>query len=122
MRTSLGKPKWLAPAVADAIPYLKDLAPVGLFQVRDPDEFRRRYCERLGRIGVERIERRFHELIDANDGKPLVLLCFERHRQDCHRGDFAAWWEERTGEVVPEFHASLLTPEPPVDPQGCLPL
>jgi hypothetical protein len=41
-------------------------------------------------------------LVRISLGRPLVLLCFERDRGDCHRGDFAGCWHERTGEVVPE--------------------
>jgi hypothetical protein len=61
------------------------------------------YRERLDQIGVDRIEQRFREVSAEHGGRPLVLLCFERDRGDCHRGTFAGWWQERTDEVVPEW-------------------
>jgi len=103
IRISLGKPRWLNPRVAAAMPYIEELAPAGLFHVEDDAEFDRRYRDRLDGFGVELLERRFAEVAQANGGRPLVLLCFERDRRDCHRGMFAQWWLEQTGEIVPEF-------------------
>lgn len=113
VRISLGKPRWASRGVANAMPYIEELAPRGMFHVDDPSEFRRLYRERLDGFGPELLVRRFRELADAHDGLPLlplVLLCFERDRRDCHRGDFAEWWQERTGQAVPEFT------DPPVAP------
>lgn len=36
------------------------------------------------------------------DPHKLVLLCFEKDRLQCHRGDFARWYEAQTGTAVPE--------------------
>jgi rubrerythrin len=35
----------------------------------------------------------------------MVLLCYENvvKGERCHRRMFAAWWEKRTGEEVPEL-------------------
>ena len=106
VRTSLGLPKWLPDTGARSYEYMVELAPVGgLFHVEDPAEFRAGYRERLDSVGVERIERRFQGIAQQHDGRPLVLLCFENDPRDCHRGDFAGWWLERTGELVAEFRS-----------------
>lgn len=110
VRISLGKPKWLAPRIASEFPYIPELAPAGGFNIKDAAEFRNFYWERLDRFGVERIEQKFAELLARSEGRPLVLLCYERKREDCHRYDFAVWWERQTGERVPEFDAQ--EPEP----------
>jgi hypothetical protein len=103
VRISLGRPRWAHAARTAAIPYISELAPVGHLFDLDGPEFDRAYQERLDQIGVDRIEQRFREVTAAYGGRPHVLLCFERDRGDCHRGTFATWWRERTGEVIPEF-------------------
>jgi hypothetical protein len=85
------------------MPYISELAPVGHLFDLDGAEFDHAYRERLDHIGVDRLERRFREVAAAHSCRPLVLLCFERARAEWHRGTFAAWWMERTGEVVREF-------------------
>ena len=103
VRISVGRPRWAHPARTAAIPYISELAPVGhLFDLAGP-EFDRAYRARLDQIGVDRIERRFRNVAAAHGGRPLILLCFERDRADCHRGTFAMWWRERTGEVIREL-------------------
>ena len=102
VRISLGLPKWKLPyELAGAI---HELMPMGIFGIKDYDEFHRRYFARLDAIGVNTIRvnlRRFENL-----GKPVVLLCFEDVRKNwCHRNMFASWWERHTGEVIPELQA-----------------
>ena len=40
-------------------------------------------------------------------GRDVVLLCYEDVRKGesdwCHRTIFADWWQEKTGEVIPEL-------------------
>lgn len=103
VRTSLGRPRWVHPARTAAIPYISELAPIGRLFALDGLEFKWRYRERLDGFRVAQLERRFREIAEAHGGLPLVLLCFEVDRRDCHRGDFADWWHERTGEAVPEL-------------------
>jgi hypothetical protein len=104
VRTSLGPPKWIAPARARAYSYVAELAPAGgLFDIDDVHEFRSRYRERLDGFGADVLEGRFLQIAEAHGGKPLILLCFEVSPSDCHRGVFAEWWLERTGETVSEF-------------------
>lgn len=115
VRISVGKPKWLHPAVASAFPYIAELAPQGCFHLKADDAFRGCYLKRLADFGAERIERRFQTLRDRTGGLPLVLLCYENHPSQCHRGDFAEWWLKQTGELVPEF-APRTTRDRPAPP------
>ena len=87
-------------------PLLAALAPWGLLDVDDRDEFERRYVARLERHGVDAIRARLAELAAAHGAEGLVLLCFESVQagQWCHRRMFASW-EHRTGEHVPELTA-----------------
>lgn len=66
------------------------------------DEFRRRYWEYLDGVGVENIRDLFAAIADHSGEKKIVLMCFEKSVGDCHRGDFAMWWTEKTGEAVTE--------------------
>lgn len=95
---SLGKPKWPLPyEIAAEVDALK---PFGLLQLAG-DEFDEAYRRRLDHIGVDTIRAALAE-IAAEHGGPLVLLCWERPGEHCHRRTWAAWWEDRTGETVPE--------------------
>ena len=77
VRISLGTPKWKLGYNLDA--EMPDLMPI-LSQLQ-----------------------RFESL-----GKDVVLLCYEDIRKGpddwCHRRTFADWWQQRTGEVIPELY------------------
>lgn len=72
-----------------------------LFGIEDANAFELAYRAHLDRIGVAAIDARFQAIAAEHSG-PLVLLCFEQNRADCHRSTFARWWLELTGEPVPE--------------------
>jgi hypothetical protein len=103
VRISVGWPRWRG-ARTSGIPYIEELAPCGLLHLDSGPEFERLYRAQLDDVGVPRLEQRFREV--AENGLPLALLCFERERSTCHRGVFSAWWQERTGEAVPEWEAT----------------
>lgn len=66
-------------------------------------QFREAYWAGLDKLGVEFLHEMFQMIAaDANDNR-LVLLCFEKDKKDCHRGDFAIWWTRRTGELIKEL-------------------
>jgi len=85
-----------------------EITPYGLVGERatelKPDEWEARYLARLERHGVERIRARFTDVFETYGRRPLVLLCWEAQPTDCHRGMFARWWQEQTGQHVPEAH------------------
>lgn len=107
VQISNGRPKWRIPyRLVESIPEMYPRwdtmkLPVG--------RFREIYWAGLDRLGVDWFRRRFKGISDAHDGRPVVLLCFEKDTEDCHRGDFAIWWRRETGEVVEEA-----TLEPPL--------
>ena len=83
------------------------LAPPGYaFRLGDWDEFRRKYRHHLYRTTVPRMRHAFAEIAERHPGKTLVLCCFEARIEDCHRGLWAEWWHEQTGEHVPEVRPS----------------
>jgi hypothetical protein len=95
-----------------------ELKPWGLFHVNDRPEFERRYRERLDQVGVDRIRKRLRRIAEKYSGRPLVLLCYESvdgPDEWCHRRTFAEWWEDRTGEPVPEVGGDRPLPWPDVD-------
>ena len=101
---TIGKPKWDAQYRNGERPvYLRELAPWGLLQVDDDEEFTSKYLERLDRIGADVLAERFAAVSDAHDRRGLALLCFERAGDPCHRRTFATWWVRQTGQPVPEL-------------------
>jgi hypothetical protein len=104
VRTTVGTPRF--PLRYELDEFVRQLAPWGLFgKELSDDEFTVLYRERLEKIGVDVLRAEFEAIAARNDGKRLVLLCFEDvlAGQPCHRRTFAAWWAERTGQVVPEL-------------------
>jgi hypothetical protein len=74
--------------------------------------FEEAYRAKLERVGVEWLSEKFAELERAHPDRELVLLCFERPGEVCHRRMFAAWWHEQTGEVVEELGGQRVTQLP----------
>jgi hypothetical protein len=107
VQTSLSAPKdWTGPPLES----LKRLGPWGQREESDLAVFTPKYRESLERRhSVEKLRARMREISDAHGGERLVLLCFEPvHVKGCwcHRRVFADWWEEKTGEPVPELAGS----------------
>jgi hypothetical protein len=102
VRTSLGTPRFMPES--EGFPYVRQLAPAGLWGIDDRAEFARRYRARLDAIGVEAIYGKLAEVAGRFPGEPLALLCFEDvdAGQPCHRRLFAAWWLERTTQTIEE--------------------
>lgn len=101
IRISLARPKYRTSIESDD--RLSALTPHPSYFRASPEEFDRRYLAQLDRVGVERLRRQFQAL---DDGRPLILLCFEWHPSsgaDCHRRRFAEYWELHTGQIIPEI-------------------
>jgi hypothetical protein len=79
------------------------------FALRDDAAFEKSYLVDLEGIGVDRIGAVLGKIGDEEGGEALALLCFEdvHAGQVCHRRMFAAWWEQRTGQEVPELQFSV---------------
>jgi uncharacterized protein YeaO (DUF488 family) len=73
------------------------------------DEFEADYIAKLDDFGPDMIRERLESLAVELGNAKLVLLCFENvhEGQQCHRRTFARWFEERTGQPVPELRAEL---------------
>lgn len=66
------------------------------------EKFQEGYWADLDKIGIDALDDVFTQLSEQTGEKRLVLLCFEKTQAQCHRGDFARWWERETGITVPE--------------------
>ena len=116
VRTSLGLPRFIKGA--KEWPYASHLAPYGLRDIEDLDEFSKRYALRLDGLGRDHIEKQLREIWEGQDSAswipgnqtaklPLVLLCFEDIRGKlCHRTLFATWWANQTGELLGECNTA----------------
>lgn len=104
VRISVGSPRWnVGYNISGAI---SELMPKGIFGKfdNDPAGFEVEYRKRLECVGVEYIRKLIssYELL----GRDVVLLCYEDVRKPtdwCHRTIFAKWWQEKTGEIIPEL-------------------
>jgi len=101
VRITLGKPpRWFAHEHEE----IRLLAPPPrVFRLKDDAASKAAYGQHLDAVGVDRLRRVFERLAEKHGGRRLVQLCFEADVADCHRGQFARWWQERTGQEVPEL-------------------
>lgn len=102
VRITLGKPRF---RLFYSYEEIRLLAPTPrMFRLRGKD-FEHEYCEHLEKIGVQRLKTIFRQMAGRHDDAHLVLLCFENvlAGESCHRRTFSSWWEEQTGEAVPEL-------------------
>jgi len=99
--TSLGRPRFpLSYKLTEEVGHLK---PWGLFgKGLSHDDFTAPYRQRLDKIGPDALGRHFQTISRRHGGARIVLLCFERCDQFCHRRVFADYWLERTGQHVPQ--------------------
>ena len=106
VRSSLGAPRWrLKYELSER---LRSITPTRtMLAIKDVYEFATAYRVHLDEVGVEAVQTEIANISATHDEKPLLLLCFEDVRElgemSCHRRVFARWWEEKTGQVVPEL-------------------
>lgn len=106
---TLGNPRFTLryPLIAN----LRQLAPTPeMRQLTDPSLFDQMYWDRLDDLGVDEARRLLTHCAEQANNDRLTLLCFEDLTKPglrCHRRLFAAWWEERTGESVPELEPDV---------------
>ena len=106
VRTSLTTPKWIDGA--EDWPRCWEITPRWTYFHAGAGEFEDSYLSQLGDYGTKRIARRLGQIARETGADRLVLLCWEwagpdGGRDRCHRGLWAQWWLESTGEVVPEL-------------------
>ena len=86
---------------------LRQLAPTReMLHVGDACTFDKMYRSRLDDLSVDEVRRLLTDCAERANNDRLTLLCFEdltKPGQRCHRRLFATWWQESTGEVVPEL-------------------
>jgi hypothetical protein len=105
VRISRGLPRfWPA---AERFPAVEALMPdpwmLGVAKA-DPDleRFGRCYRRKLHIQGLPAIQA-ILDTLGARYNLPLALACFEPSPTQCHRGQFAAWYERMAGIAVAEF-------------------
>ncbi len=76
-----------------------------MFGIEDDARFNEAYRKKLDRIGVDRIAEGLARISREEGGADIALLCYEADRARCHRSAFAAWWQEKTGQEVPELQS-----------------
>lgn len=100
--TSLGLPRWRPEA--ESWPRCWLIAPTwAMFHEPDEEKWRAAYVERLERKGAAKVSRVLHQIAREHEAERLVLLCHELDWSRCHRGLWASWWLETTGEVITEI-------------------
>jgi hypothetical protein len=104
--TSLTRPNWIPEAAG--WPALWPVTPRWSYFRAGPEEFERRYVSQLERYGAKRIVCELALITRQTGASTLVLLCWEwggpdGGRDRCHRGIWARWWLESTGEIVEEI-------------------
>jgi hypothetical protein len=90
---------------------LRQLAPTReMLAIGDACTFDGMYRDRLDDLGVDKVRRLLTECAERANNEHLVVLCFEdltKPGLKCHRRLLSAWWQENTGEAVPELEADV---------------
>ena len=104
VQISNGAPKWEVPY---PLYVLKLLAPP--YYIKWDENFRENYLNYLNGIGFEKISKTLRKVSEIHHGQSLVLLCWENvmEGKECHRRNFAEWWESHTGEKVLELETEI---------------
>ena len=106
VRTTLGAPrfplKYTLAGVSSAL-----MPPKHLFaQLNNGgswDQYEAGYRNHLDSVGTQAIDRELSTLLQSSGRETVALLCFCEKDAPCHRRIFASWWEEQTGEAIPEL-------------------
>jgi hypothetical protein len=97
VRSSRGLPRfWPAAERFPAVELL--MPPYWMWALDDAEKFGRAYRRRLHAAGLAKVQA---ELDAVADGRPQAVCCFEARRCDCHRSEFAAWYERKAGVRCP---------------------
>lgn len=101
---SLGLPKFKINYNIDIQVY--SLAPGrDYFRSGNNDYFTSRYREDLEALGVNEVINILSAV--AQEGKDIVLLCFEDiNKELCHRTILAEWFKEKTGQEIVELNSN----------------
>lgn len=115
VRTTVGAPRY--PLPYELAGFAKLLAPSYAMLKMAEGSYRLIYLERLEAAGVDLISEQLAEIADHAGEDRLVLLCFcdlSVPPPDgwCHRRMFAGWWQEQTGQEVPELGERREPPAP----------
>lgn len=105
---SRGKPRW---RLSYRYRVLPELAPSReAFGIEDMEEFERAYRSELEEAGMKQITQALRKISDEHGGKPLVLLCWERPGELCHRRVWADWFKQKAEIEVPELVPGMVLP------------
>jgi hypothetical protein len=109
VRFTVGAPRWRLPYTIAG--HAKLITPTRAMLSLPYDAYSLTYRRNLDAVGVQAIR---DELAAIAGSGQVVLLCYERlNERDktsgepkwCHRSIWATWWQDRTGEQVPELGA-----------------
>lgn len=95
---ALYKPKWFAGETYGPL----CPTPV-IFQIEDKGVYERAYYEHLLELDADTV---VAELMEISGGKPLVLMCYERPGDFCHR-QIVRDWLQSCGHDVEEFRTGI---------------
>ncbi len=98
---SRGQPRWPLPFAYRRATLLAPSRET--FELRSDEAFEEAYLRQLKETGTEKIEALLKRISHDEGGGPLILLCWEKPGEVCHRRMFAQWWQARIGQEVPEL-------------------
>lgn len=66
-------------------------------------EFETEYRNYLEKFDFNLVYQKFEEISKNNQEKSIVLLCFEKSGEFCHRNIFSSVMREKTGKIIEEL-------------------
>lgn len=77
------------------------------FAVQDEDAFYKIYRQQLDEIGVDAILSKLSAISERDGGRSLILLCYERPHEFCHRVGLRDWLRWRDVPIRELQHGDL---------------
>lgn len=93
---SLSVPKWLSAPLSN----IRELNPKPWMLHMEKEQYTEAYNRILAKLSARKI---IDFINTVSDGKPVVLLCFEKPCDFCHRELVAAWLNRELGLDVQEY-------------------
>lgn len=96
-------PRFMSDQNRSKITEYKALAPTSDMLRMSEGQYRPIFNRILSSLSIKEVIKNLKMISEREGGKDVVLLCYEKIGDFCHRHMVADWIKDQTGEEVPEY-------------------